>query len=96
MVRKRKSFDGVFKAKIALEVVKGERTIAEIGSRHEIHPNQVRQWHKKLLEEIPELFSRNRESHKVDQEELIDELYRQIGQLKVELEWLKKKSARLG
>lgn len=96
MVRKRKSFDGVLKGKVALEMVKGERTVAEIGSRHGIHPNQVRQWHKKLLEGIPEIFSRGRDNRKQDEEELIDELYRQIGQLKVELEWLKKKSERLG
>ena len=77
---------------MALEAVKGEKTIAQISSEYGVHPNQISQWKKKLLEELPELFSEKRRSREVNKEDLEAELYRQIGQLKVELEWLKKKS----
>jgi len=91
-MKKRRNHDSVFKAKVALEAVKGEKTIAQISSEYGIHPNQIGQWKKKLLEELPELFSEKRRSREINKEELEAELYRQIGQLKVELEWLKKKS----
>jgi transposase-like protein len=92
MRRTRKRFSEDFKAKVALEAIKGEKTLAEIASHYEIHPNQVTQWKKRLEEGIPQLFSRNGDRHLQVQDELIDELYRQIGQLKVELDWVKKKS----
>jgi len=91
-MKKRRNHDSVFKAKVALEAVKGEKTIAQLSSEYGVHPNQISQWKKKLLEELPELFSEKRRSREVNKEELEAELYRQIGQLKVELEWLKKKS----
>ena len=90
--RPRRNHGAAFKAKVALEAVKGEKTIAQISSEYGVHPNQISQWKKKLLEELPELFSEKRRSREVNKEELEAELYRQIGQLKVELEWLKKKS----
>jgi len=84
--------DSVFKAKVALEAVRGEKTIAQISSEYGVHVNQISQWKKKLLQELPELFSEKRRSKDINKEELEAELYRQIGQLKVELEWVKKKS----
>jgi putative transposase len=84
--------DSVFKAKVALEAVRGEKTIAQISSEYGVHANQISQWKKKLLQELPELFSEKRRSKDINKEELEAELYRQIGQLKVELEWVKKKS----
>lgn len=96
MKRKRKSFDAVFKAKVALEAVKGERTLSEISSRYGVHANQVTQWKKQLLDGIPEIFSRRKKKEYQPSEELQDELYKQIGQLKVELDWLKKKSEQIG
>jgi len=95
MTRTTKSRDAAFKARVALEAVKGEKTIAQIASEYGIHPNQIGQWKKKLLEELPMLFSDNRLRHNKNQEELESELYRQIGQLKVEIDWLKKKSQTL-
>jgi len=91
----RKNHDAAYKAKVALEAVKGEKTIAQLSSKYEAHPNQIGQWKKRLLEELPTLFSDKRKKAEKDREELESELYRQIGQLKVELEWLKKKSDRL-
>lgn len=92
----RKKHDAAFKAKVALEAVRGEKTIAQLSSEYGVHPNQIGQWRKRLLEELPEIFSGKREKIDRDGDELVAELYRQIGQLKVELDWLKKKSKILG
>ena len=88
----RKNHNGVFKAKVALEAVKGEKTLAQLSSEFGVHANQIGQWRKQLLNELLSLFAHQRTKHDKEQEELISELYRQIGQLKVELDWLKKKS----
>jgi transposase-like protein len=91
----RKNHDAAFKAKVALEALKGEKTMAQISSEYGIHVNQIRQWRQKLLEELPGVFSDRRQKKDKDTEEITSELYRQIGQLKVELDWLKKKSLQL-
>ena len=90
----RKRHDAAFKAKVALEAVKGEKTIAELSSEFGVHAN-IGHWRKQLLRELPSLFSDRRRKQDRDQEDLVSELYRQIGQLKVELDWLKKKSQML-
>jgi len=84
-----------FKAKLALEVIKGERTLNEIASEAQVHPNLLMQWKRQLLESLPTVFSDKRVKENKDQEVLTDQLFQQIGQLKVELDWLKKKSGRL-
>ncbi len=88
----RKRHNAAFKAKVALEAVKGEKTISEISSEYGVHPNQARQWRKQLLTELPLIFTDSKKKADKDRDELEAELYRQIGQLKVELDWLKKKS----
>lgn len=92
MKNKRRNHSAAFKAKVALAAIKGDKTIAELASEYEVHPNQITQWKRKLLESMPELFSRSRQREKEKQDELTEHLYQQIGQLKVELDWLKKKS----
>jgi putative transposase len=92
----RRNHDSAFKAKVALEAIKGEKTMAQIASEYGVHVNQIRQWRKHLLSELPGLFSDKRQKADKERAETEDELYRQIGQLKVELEWLKKKSQLLG
>jgi len=92
MINKRKTHESAFKAKVALEAVKGEKTIAQLSSEYGVHPNQISKWKKKLLQELPALFSEKRRAQDMNKEALEAELYRQIGQLKVELEWVKKKS----
>jgi len=87
----RRGYDGAFKAKVALEAIKGEKTIAQLSSEFGVHANQIGQWRKQLLKELPNLFSDRRKKQDGKQEDLISELYRQIGQLKVEVDWLKKK-----
>ncbi len=86
----RRNHDAAFKARVALEAIREEKTVAQIAAEHGVHPNQIRQWRQKLLEEVSQLFSDRRRSAEKDSEELQSELYRQIGQLKVELDWLKK------
>ena len=84
-----------FKAKVALEALKQTKTTARLSSEYGVHPNLISQWKKKLKEGIPEIFANKRNKKEKDEEELRAELYRQIGQLKVELDWLKKKSEQL-
>ena len=94
MARKRRRFDGRFKSKVALEAIRGLRTISEIAKQHKVHPNQVTLWKKQLLEGAEEVFeSSSAGSKKNEDEPEAAELYEQIGRLKVELEWLKKKVA---
>ena len=88
---KRKQYDSRFKANVALEAIKSHKTIATIASEYSVHPNQVTNWKKQLLSEIPQLFDGRKRSDP-DHEGLVAELYQQIGQLKVELDWLKKKA----
>ena len=92
----RKRHSASFKAKVALEAVKEEKTISQLASDYEVHPNQIRQWKKRLLKEASDIFCTRRDKEARNQKELESELYRQIGQLKVELDWLKKKAEHLG
>jgi len=92
MGKLRKNHNATFKARVALEAVKGEKTLAELSSEYAVHANQIGQWKKQLVEELPALFSDRKKKVEREREELESELYKQIGQLKVELDWLKKKS----
>jgi transposase-like protein len=92
MKKERKSYTASFKAKVALEAIKGQKTINEIASAFEVHPNQVTQWKKQAVSQLSEIFSNGRARSAAADEELRNQLYQQIGQLKVELDWLKKKS----
>ncbi len=92
----RKSFNAEYKAKVALEAIKEEKTIAELSSEYEVHRTQLANWRKRALEGVREVFKGKQEKVSKENEKLVDELYRQIGQLKVENEWLKKKSALFG
>ena len=92
MKRQRKQYSADLKAKIAIEAVKGQRTIQEIASHYGVHPNQVTQWKKQLLESAAEAFSNGRVRDGETDEQLKAELYQQVGKLQVELDWLKKKS----
>ena len=79
-------------AKIALEAIKGQRTVQELATAHGVHPNQITTWKKQLVASAEELFSGARERRDVSDEQEKDELYRQIGKLQVQLDWLQKKS----
>ena len=88
----RKTYSTDFKVKVVLEAFKGQRTINEICSHYGIHPNQVSQWKKQAIEALPEVFSTRRARATEEDEALKARLYQQIGQLQVELDWLKKKA----
>ena len=86
----RKKYGAAFKAKVAIEAIKGESTVAEWSSRYAVHANQISKWKNEALKGLPDLFSNGRRRAKRQAERLQAELYQQIGQLKVELDWLKK------
>ena len=92
MKNKRRNHTAAFKAKVALAAAKTDKTISELASEYEVHPNQITQWKKQLLAEAPQVFSSTRTAKSDDAEALQARLYQEIGQLKVELDWLKKKS----
>jgi transposase len=81
-----------FKAKVALEAIKEQMTGAEMASQYQVHPGQIRNWKGVATKGLIDLFSDKRRSKDQDREKLIEELYRQIGQMKVDLDWLKKKA----
>ena len=90
-MKERRRFSAEFKARVAREALKEHKTIAELSAEVGVHANQISQWKKQLVEALPEVFSRRREHDRKAEEALKDRLYRQIGQLQVELDWLKKK-----
>ena len=92
MARKRRQHSNQFKFKVALEATKGVKTLNETASEYNLHPNQVSNWKKQLLEEGSAVFSSNVARQLREQETRETELYEQIGRLKMELEWLKKKA----
>ena len=91
MTKQRKNYSADFKAKVAIAAIKGDKTVNEIASTYGVHPNQVSTWKKQALGVIPNAFSSQQARQAEADEELRARLYQQIGQLKVELDWLKKK-----
>jgi transposase-like protein len=89
---KRRQFTAEFKARIAIEAIKGQKTIQEIAAHYEVHPNMVTTWKRQALAELPQVFSDQRSRAAESDEALKDALYQQIGKLQVQLDWLKKKS----
>jgi transposase len=89
----RKTYTGQFKGNVAIAAVKAEHTLSELATQYEVHPNQIKHWKSYLLEHVGELFEDQRRQKEKDKDAMLDELYKQIGQLKVELDWVKKKAA---
>ena len=91
--RKRHTAD--FKARVALEAIRGLKTTAQLASEFQVHPVQVSQWKRQVLEHLPQVFSRDPSHEQRSEEALTAPLFQEIGRLKMELDWLKKKSAML-
>ncbi|MFH1503803.1 MAG: IS3 family transposase [Candidatus Omnitrophota bacterium] len=87
---KKKKYPKEFKARVAMEAIKGEKTIAQISSEYEVHSNLIMQWKKRLKENVSNIFIRKNEQEP-DNKQLIDNLYKRIGKSQVEIDWLKKK-----
>jgi putative transposase len=94
MAQQRRSHSVDFKSKVALEAIKERKTINEIASEYQVHANQVISWKKQLLSNMDIVFSDGRKTRQ-ENEDKEAQLYQQIGQLKVELDWVKKKSKQL-
>ena len=92
MSRPRKHYSAEQKAKIAVTALKGQQTVNEIASDFGVHPTQVSQWKKQLLDDAPQVFAAGADRRAEETDTLVARLYQEIGQLKVELDWLKKKS----
>lgn len=90
-----RKFEAAFKARVALEAIKGQKTLPEISSTFGVHSTQISNWKKQVLEGLPRLFSEQKSSNDRPDDALVASLYQQIGQLKVELDWLKKNCDRL-
>ena len=96
MAKKRKLHSAEFKAKVALEAYRGLQTASELASEFEVHPVQISQWKRKLLDHVPEIFELGRGARdRRDAAQREAALYEQIGRLKMEVEWQKKKAAQL-
>lgn len=90
-VRKRRRIDASVKAKVALAAIKGEQTSAQICSAHSVHATQVTQWKNQAIAALPDLFTRGGRGCETVDDKLVASLYEEIGRLKVELSWLKKR-----
>jgi transposase-like protein len=91
MTTTRKRYSPKFKARVAMEAIRGEKTLSQLGSQFRVHPMQIAKWRKAALDQLPELFvdGRTRKGRNDDADQ--DALYEEIGRLKMELDWLKKK-----
>ena len=92
----RKQFSNEFKAKVALEALKGEKTIAQLSSEYGVHASQINTWKQQAREKLPDLFGRSSGLDEQCREAEQDRLYQQMGRLQVEVDWLRKKSKALG
>lgn len=91
--RQRRKLTPEFKAKVAIEAFKERQSVAELAKQFNVHPNQITTWKRQLLDGSADVFAKGHHDAQPDRQELIDDLYRTIGQNQVELDWLKKKSS---
>lgn len=91
MTNKRRQFTDKFKAKVAVEAIKGMKTLAELSTEYKVHPNQISAWKKQLLTNASILFSPGIKQQSKSEEEITAPLYEEIGRLKMDIKWLEKK-----
>ena len=90
--KERRKHGASFKAKVALEAIKGEKTVAQLAARYEVHPGQIQAWKKALLEGAEGIFNGKQDKGQKGESALVARLYQQIGQLKVERDFLRERS----
>jgi transposase-like protein len=95
MTTTRKQYSPKFKARVAIEAIRGEKTLSQLGSQFKVHPMQIAKWRKSALDLLPELFVDGRTKKVRNGEAEGNALYEEIGRLKMELDWLKKKAGLL-
>ncbi len=96
MAGKRRRFTAEFKARVVRAALREDKTLAELAGKFGVHPNQITEWKRQVLEAMPELFGRRKAADAKASEEHEARLYEQVGKLQVELEWMKKKARQLG
>jgi len=96
MAAKRRRFTGQFKARVVRAALREDKTLAELASHFDVHPNQITEWKRQALDALPELFGRRKTADAQAAEAHESRLYEQVGKLQVELAWLKKKARQLG
>lgn len=96
MTQNRRHFTAEFKARVVRAALREDKTLAQLAGEFDIHPNQITEWKRQVLDSLPELFSQKKKAGQQDNQQLIDRLYRQIGELQVDVNWMKKKSRELG
>ena len=94
--RMRKRYEASFKARVALAALRGDKTLSELATEFSVHGNLISQWKRRLLTNVPRVFEEPEDDAQRDHQAVVEELHRQIGQLHVELDWLKKKAAQQG
>ena len=94
--RRRKRYEATFKARVALAALRGDKTLSQIASQFDVHGNLVSQWKRRLLTNVSRVFEEPDDPDGRVQQELVNELHRKIGELNVELDWVKKKAAQVG
>jgi putative transposase len=96
MTQKRRRFSSEFKARVVRAALREDKTLAQLASEFDVHPNQITEWKRQAIESLPDVFSRKKKRQQQDNQQLIDRLYQQIGELQVDVNWMKKKSRELG
>ena len=96
MAGRRRRFTAEFKARVVRSALREDKTLAELASEFDVHPNQITDWKRQVLDAMPEVFSRRKQADSKAAEDHESRLYEQVGKLQVELAWMKKKARQLG
>lgn len=91
MENKRRQHSAEFKARVALDALSGQHTLAELATKYEVHPIQISKWKTEFAKEAPKIFARGKDRSAEEKDRLIEDLYRKVGKAEMEMEWLKKK-----
>ena len=96
MGQKRRTFSSEFKSRVVRAALREDKTLAQLASEFGVHANQITEWKKQAIDSLPDIFSKKHKQDQQDNQQLIDRLYMQIGELQVDVNWMKKKSRELG